>query len=60
MAVYSVFDPPEDNPVQKFSRSVIPAAGKKVKDQVFAFDRIFDDNASQTDVYEGDDQASAR
>jgi kinesin family protein 18/19 len=49
----SVFDPPEDNPVQKFSRSVVPSAGKKVKDQVFAFDRIFDDNASQIDVYEG-------
>ncbi|OAA62883.1 kinesin [Niveomyces insectorum RCEF 264] len=48
-----VFDPPEDNPVQKFSRSVVPAAGKKVKDQVFAFDRIFDDNATQMDVYEG-------
>jgi len=47
-----VFDPPEDNPVQKFSRSVVPA-GKKVKDQVFAFDRIFDDNATQTEVYEG-------
>ncbi|KAJ9136645.1 Kinesin [Pleurostoma richardsiae] len=47
-----VFDPPEDNPVQKFSRSVVPN-GKKVKDQVFAFDRIFDDNATQTDVYEG-------
>lgn len=47
-----VFDPPEDNPVQKFSRSVVPATGKKVKDQVFAFDRVFDDNASQTDVYE--------
>lgn len=27
--------------------------GKKVKDQVFAFDRIFDDNTSQTEVYEG-------
>ena len=39
--------------MQKFSRSVVPAAGKKVKDQVFAFDRIFDDNASQADVYEG-------
>ncbi|KAK0630462.1 kinesin motor domain-containing protein [Bombardia bombarda] len=26
--------------------------GKKVKDQVFAFDRVFDDNASQVDVYE--------
>ncbi|EPE09790.1 kinesin-like protein [Ophiostoma piceae UAMH 11346] len=48
-----VFDPPEDNPVQKFTRSVVPAAGKRVKDQVFAFDRIFDDNASQMDVYEG-------
>lgn len=48
----SVFDPPEDNPVQKFSRSVVPQ-GKKVKDQVFAFDRIFDENASQSDVYEG-------
>ncbi|KAK0712817.1 kinesin [Lasiosphaeria miniovina] len=47
-----VFDPPEDNPMQKFSRSVVPM-GKKVKDQIFAFDRIFDDNASQVDVYEG-------
>ncbi|KAF3764305.1 kinesin-domain-containing protein [Cryphonectria parasitica EP155] len=47
-----VFDPPEDNPVQKFSRSVVPVVGKKVKDQVFAFDRIFDENANQTEVYE--------
>lgn len=49
---HSVFDPPEDNPVQKFSRSVVPN-GKKVKDQVFAFDRIFDENVTQNDVYEG-------
>lgn len=27
--------------------------GKRVKDQVFAFDRVFDDNATQADVYEG-------
>ncbi|KAF3386524.1 Kinesin-like protein 6 [Penicillium rolfsii] len=46
-----VFDPPEDNPVQKFSRSVVPQ-GKRVKDQTFAFDRIFDQNASQGEVYE--------
>ncbi|TGJ78486.1 hypothetical protein E0Z10_g10283 [Xylaria hypoxylon] len=46
-----VFDPPEDNPVHKFSRSVVPT-GKKVKDQTFAFDRIFDDNTTQTEVYE--------
>ncbi|KAJ5888201.1 hypothetical protein N7495_008242 [Penicillium taxi] len=46
-----VFDPPEDNPVQKFSRSVVPN-GKRVKDQTFAFDKIFDQNASQGEVYE--------
>ncbi|KAI1488428.1 kinesin motor domain-containing protein [Biscogniauxia mediterranea] len=46
-----IFDPPEDNPVHKFSRSVVPN-GKKVKDQVFAFDRVFDDNTTQTEVYE--------
>lgn len=46
-----VFDPPEDSPVQRFSRSVVPN-GKKVKDQVFAFDRVFDDNITQSEVYE--------
>ena len=47
----SVFDPPEDNPVHRFSRSVVPS-GKRVKDQTFGFDRIFDENTSQGDVYE--------
>ncbi|KAI9170762.1 Kinesin-like protein 6 [Paramyrothecium foliicola] len=47
-----VFDPPEDSPVQKFSRSVLPTS-KKVKDQVFAFDRVFDENTTQAEVYEG-------
>ncbi|RMJ23811.1 Kinesin family, partial [Aspergillus sp. HF37] len=46
-----VFDPPEDNPVHKFSKSVVPN-GKRVKDQTFAFDRILDQNASQGEVYE--------
>lgn len=48
---YRVFDPPEDNPVQKFSRSVVPM-GKRTKDQMFAFDRVFDENTTQNDVYE--------
>lgn len=48
---YRVFDPPEDNPVQKFSRSLVPS-GKRVKDQTFGFDRVFDENASQAEVYE--------
>lgn len=46
-----MFDPPEDNPVQRFSRSVIPT-GKRVKDQTFGFDRVFDENTTQGDVYE--------
>lgn len=46
-----IFDPPEDNPVQRFSRSVVPQ-GKRVKDQTFAFDRVFDENTTQGDVYE--------
>ncbi|KAF2748500.1 kinesin family protein-like protein [Sporormia fimetaria CBS 119925] len=46
-----VFDPPEDNPVQRFSRSVV-SQGKRTKDQTFAFDRVFDENTTQSDVYE--------
>jgi hypothetical protein len=48
---HRVFDPPEDSPVQRFSRSLVPQ-GKRVKDQTFAFDRVFDDNTTQADVYE--------
>ncbi|EZF30450.1 kinesin-like protein [Trichophyton mentagrophytes] len=47
-----VFDPPEDNPLQRFSRSVIPNRAKRGKDQTFMFDRVFDENTSQGDVYE--------
>ncbi|KAI9883453.1 MAG: hypothetical protein M1823_004787 [Watsoniomyces obsoletus] len=47
-----VFDPPENDPVQKFTRSVVPSAGKRVKDRTFAFDRVFDENTTQGDVYE--------
>ncbi|KAI9801850.1 MAG: kinesin-like protein Klp5 [Piccolia ochrophora] len=47
-----VFDPPEDNPVQRFSKSVVPNSGKRVKDQTFGFDRVFDENTTQGDVYE--------
>ncbi|KAH8813081.1 P-loop containing nucleoside triphosphate hydrolase protein [Xylogone sp. PMI_703] len=47
-----IFDPPEHNPIQRFSRSVVPNMGKKVKDQTFAFDRVFDDTTTQAEVYE--------
>lgn len=51
-----VFDPPEESPVHKFGRSVLPSS-KKVKDQVFAFDRVFDENTTQSEVYEGTTRA---
>ena len=38
--------------MQRFSRSVVPQ-GKRVKDQTFGFDRIFDENVTQEEVYEG-------
>ncbi|KAH6882533.1 hypothetical protein J4E91_003476 [Alternaria rosae] len=47
-----IFDPPEDNAVQRFGRSTIGPQGKRSKDQTFAFDRVFDDTTSQGDVYE--------
>nr|POE62949.1 kinesin-like protein 6 [Quercus suber] len=46
-----VFDPPEDQPVQRLTRSFMPT-GKRVKDQTFGFDRVFDENAAQGDIYE--------
>jgi kinesin family protein 18/19 len=49
---YRVFDPPEDNAVQKFARGGISSMGKRVKDQTFGFDRVFDDNTTQGEVYE--------
>ncbi|GAB7350169.1 hypothetical protein MBLNU459_g0834t1 [Dothideomycetes sp. NU459] len=45
-----IFDPPEDAPVQRFSRPGM--GGKRVKDQTFGFDKVFDDNTTQGDVYE--------
>ena len=51
LSIYSVFDPPEDNPVHKFSKTFMPT-GKRVKDQTFGFDKVFDENITQGDVYE--------
>ncbi|KAL2350817.1 P-loop containing nucleoside triphosphate hydrolase protein [Cryomyces antarcticus] len=46
-----VFDPPEESAVQRFTRSVVPQ-GRRVKDQTFGFDKVFDENTTQGDVYE--------
>lgn len=47
-----VFDPPEENAMSKFSRGGVSSMGKRSKDQTFGFDRVFDENTTQGDVYE--------
>ncbi|EUC35380.1 hypothetical protein COCCADRAFT_91060 [Bipolaris zeicola 26-R-13] len=47
-----IFDPPEDSAIHRFGRSTTGPQGKRAKDQTFAFDRVFDDTTSQSDVYE--------
>jgi len=51
LLLHRVFDPPEEHNVQRFSKSFAPQ-GKRAKDQTFAFDRVFDENTTQADVYE--------
>lgn len=45
-----VFDPADTNPMAKFQKTLLP--GKKVKDMRYAFDHIFDESATQREVYE--------
>ncbi|KAK2625516.1 hypothetical protein QTJ16_004828 [Diplocarpon rosae] len=47
-----IFDPPEDTPVHKYGRAAVSNMGKRSKDQTFGFDRVFDDNTTQGEVYE--------
>lgn len=35
----------------RYQRTIVPQ-GKRVKDMRFGFDRVFDENATQEDVYE--------
>ncbi|KAI5780021.1 P-loop containing nucleoside triphosphate hydrolase protein [Geopyxis carbonaria] len=46
-----VFDPPEENPLARYQKTILPQ-GKRVKDMRFGFDRVFDENCTQQDVYE--------
>ena len=46
-----IFDPPEDKQVHRFSRNAGPTS-KRAKDHTFGFDKVFDENITQGDVYE--------
>ena len=47
----SIFDPPEDHAIARGSKFTGPN-GRRSKDQTFGFDRVFDENTSQGEVYE--------
>ena len=51
LTLCSVFDPPDDNQIARGVKSCGPP-GRRSKDQTFGFDRVFDENTSQADVYE--------
>jgi kinesin family member 18/19 len=44
-----IFDPPEENPVAQYSRTIV-AGGRKQKDMRYAFDHVFDESVTQEDV----------
>ncbi|GAA5980723.1 hypothetical protein JCM10908_001751 [Rhodotorula pacifica] len=48
-----VFDPPESNAVASFQKANLPMQGKKTKDIRFCFDRVFDEDCGQEEVYDG-------
>ena len=47
----SIFDPPDDNQIARNAKSCGPP-GRRSKDQTFGFDRVFDENTTQAEVYE--------
>ncbi|KAK6539236.1 kinesin-like protein Klp5 [Orbilia ellipsospora] len=49
---FLIFDPPEENPIARFGQKIIGPRGKQQKDMKFGFDRVFDENATQGEVYE--------
>ncbi|EGX48516.1 hypothetical protein AOL_s00080g145 [Orbilia oligospora ATCC 24927] len=49
---FLIFDPPEENPIARFGQKIIGPRGKQQKDMKFGFDKVFDENAQQGEVYE--------
>lgn len=48
-----IFDPPETNPTLKLQKNAFPNAFRpRMRDYRFVFDRLFDEHATQADVYE--------
>ncbi|RLV89128.1 Kinesin-like protein KIP3 [Spathaspora sp. JA1] len=49
-----IFDPPETNPLVKMQRNAFPNKfNGRIREHKFVFDKLFDTDASQDDVYHG-------
>lgn len=51
-----VFDPAEGNPLQTLQRNLFPRLNSRAREHRFSFDRLFDEDATQDDVYRGTTQ----
>ena len=49
--MFRVFDPPDDHTLQRGSKATGPTC-KRSKDHTFGFDKVFDENTTQAEVYE--------
>ncbi|KAI5961641.1 KIP3 [Candida pseudojiufengensis] len=46
-----IFDPPESNPIAKLQKNLFPK-GSRIREHKFVFDKLFDEDASQDQVYQ--------
>ncbi|CAK9439168.1 uncharacterized protein LODBEIA_P33920 [Lodderomyces beijingensis] len=48
-----IFDPPETNPIAKMQRNAFPNSfkGSRIREHKFVFDRVFNEDATQNEVY---------
>ena len=48
-----IFDPPETNPLTKMQRNAFPNSfkGSRIREHRFVFDRLFDEDCTQDQVY---------
>ncbi|KAI3406253.2 KIP3 [Candida oxycetoniae] len=48
-----IFDPPETNPIAKMQKNAFPNSfkGSRIREHKFVFDKLFDEDATQQDVY---------
>ncbi|KAI5969785.1 KIP3 [Candida margitis] len=49
-----IFDPPETNPLAKMQKNAFPNSfkGSRIREHKFVFDRLFDEDTSQNEVYQ--------